>query len=72
MSAPALPAEIPVGGSTGLDHGGTAAIDEAVAWLVANPRSTRTTATVPDLRQRFGLTTSEACQAIGLANRRPT
>lgn len=70
MSASALPSEIPVGGTTGLDHASTAAIDEAVAWLVVNPRSTRTTATVPELRQRFGLTPVEACQAIGIANRR--
>jgi len=67
----ALPAEIPQGGSTGLCHESTAAIDEASAWLVANPRSTRTTATVPDLRQRFGLTPTEACAAIRQANARP-
>lgn len=70
MSAPALPAEIPQGGSTGLCHESTAAIDQAVAWLAATPRAERGPA-VPELKARFGLSAVEACQAIALANRRP-
>jgi hypothetical protein len=67
----ALPAEIPVGGSTGLDHGGSAAVDQAVAWLAVTPRAERGPA-VPELKARFGLSAVQACEAIGLANRRPT
>src|SRR5690606_27148316 len=62
--APAeLPAEIAVGGSTGLDHESTAVIDEAARWLATTPRSQRGPA-VGELRRRFGLSAVETCAAI--------
>ena len=62
-----MTADLPIGGSTGLDHTSTSSIDEAVAWLVVTPREQRGPA-VPALQSRFGLTPAEACQAIAAAN----
>lgn len=54
----------PVGGTTGLSHEHSAAVDEAAAWLASLPPHERPRPIVPALRQRFGLTALEACQAI--------
>ncbi len=54
--------DLPIGGSTGLSHENTAAIDEAVAWLIHTPRRQRGPA-IAELRVRFGLNTHEACTA---------
>lgn len=59
---------LPIGGTTGLCHETSAAIDEAAAWLASTPRRHRDKPAVPLLRERFGLTASEACQAIAAAN----
>ncbi|WP_083591204.1 hypothetical protein [Aurantimonas sp. 22II-16-19i] len=58
--------EVPVGGTTGLDHESSASIDEAAAWLASerNPPSP----IIPALRRRFGLSPTEACQALREAN----
>lgn len=61
---------VPVGGSTGLDHESTAAIDEAAAWLATCPAHLRPSPIVPALRQRFDLSPTEACQVIREANLR--
>ena len=53
---------IPVGGSTGHCHESTAAIDEAAAWLASQEEAPHPV--VPFLRQRFGLSTLDACKAI--------
>lgn len=65
-----IPAELPIGGSTGLDHGDNAAIDEATAWLLATPDRARPRPLVPHLRAAFGLGARDACIAIGEAQRR--
>lgn len=61
------PSSLPIGGSTGLDHETTAAVDEAARWLASqNPRPQPA---VPALRARFGLTALEACWALRDAGR---
>lgn len=56
---------------TGLDHETTAAIDLAAEYLIRTPRENRPDRPlVPFLRERFGLTAVEACQAIREANER--
>lgn len=61
-----LDPSIPVGGTTGACHESTAAIEAAAGWLIFEP-DTRGRAIVPELKCRFGLTTAEACEAIGQA-----
>jgi len=56
---------IPVGGSTGHCHESTAAIDEAATWLAAQEKAPHPV--VPSLRQRFGLSTLDACKATAEA-----
>lgn len=53
------------GGLTGIDHPDNPAIGEAAAWLAAQPEPPRPL--VPALRQRFGLTPKEACEAAARA-----
>ncbi|RWC12354.1 MAG: hypothetical protein EOS52_19120 [Mesorhizobium sp.] len=53
---------------TGLDHQDNPKIDEAATWLAHTPRRQRDRPAVPLLRQTFGLTAQEACQAIAAAN----
>ncbi len=55
---------IPVGGTTGHDHESSAAIDEAARWLASVPQAERPRPIVPAMRQRFGLSAVDACQAI--------
>ncbi|PAP92160.1 hypothetical protein [Mesorhizobium wenxiniae] len=59
---------LPVGGTTGLCHESTSAIDQAAEWLSLTPRRQRDKPAVPLLRERFGLTAPEACQAMAAAN----
>ncbi|WP_036262968.1 hypothetical protein [Mesorhizobium sp. WSM2561] len=59
---------LPIGGTTGLCHETSAAIDEAATWLATTPRRQRGKPAVPLLRGRFGLTAQEACEAIREAN----
>lgn len=43
-----------------------ALVEHAAQWLVEQPPTHRP---IPDMKQEFpGLTTAEACQAIGVAN----
>ena len=56
--------DLPVGGSTGLCHEHTAAIDECAAYLVAVPPEERPRPLLPAMREMFGLTSSEVCAAI--------
>jgi hypothetical protein len=62
--------DLPIGGTTGLSHEHSAAVDLAAAWLSQTPRQVIGRAIVPALRQRFGLSIPEACQAIREANLR--
>jgi hypothetical protein len=53
---------VPIGGSTGLDHESSAAIDQAAAWLATEDHPP--SPIIPTLRRRFGLSAIEACTAI--------
>lgn len=53
---------------TGADHQTTAAIDEAGRWFADN-RERCPKPIVPFLRERFGLTAVEACEALQVARR---
>ena len=59
---------IPVGGTTGLSHEHSAAVDEAARWLATEPQNRVPHPIVPALRSRFGLTAQEACAAVQEAN----
>jgi hypothetical protein len=63
------PDSLPAGGTTGLCHQSSAAIDEAAAWYSAN-RDACPRPVLPEIRARFGLTTKEACGALAIANGR--
>lgn len=63
-----IPHSLPVGGSTGCCHESSASIDAGADWLLSEDRTGQ--AIVPELRQRFGLTTPEAIEAIREANKR--
>lgn len=52
------------------EHEHTAAIDAAVAWLIATPRHQRPTPIVPHLRRAFDLSPLQACEAIREFNMR--
>lgn len=56
-----------VGGSTGLCHQSTVAIEQAAAWYREN-RATAERPLIPALRRRFGLTAHEAIMALREAN----
>ncbi|MBA3446647.1 MAG: hypothetical protein H0T56_03390 [Pseudaminobacter sp.] len=64
-----MSAGLPVGGTTGLSHDDSAAIDCAAEWLVSTPYHQRPRPLVWHLRETFGLTVSQACQAIAEAAR---
>lgn len=53
---------------TGLDHQTTDAVEEAARWYAALSASERgARPAVPMLKERFGLSALEACQAIAQA-----
>lgn len=55
---------LPVGGTTGLCHESTSAIDQAARFLAITPPCDRPRPLVPGLRAMFGLNAVETCQAI--------
>ncbi|MEZ5782368.1 MAG: hypothetical protein R3D70_12220 [Rhizobiaceae bacterium] len=55
---------VPVGGTTGLSHEHSAAIETAAEWLASTPQSDRPKPIVPHLQKAFGLTALEAIEAI--------
>lgn len=61
---------LPVGGTTGLSHEHSAAVEEAAAWLGSRARHQWPHPIIPELRKLFGLTPLGACQAIKEANQR--
>jgi hypothetical protein len=63
--------DLPVGGTTGLSHEHSAAIDQAVEWLATTPFRDRPKPLVPALRERFGLSALEACGAISTSQKMP-
>ena len=56
--------DVPIGGTTGLSHEHSAAVDEAAAYLATVPPSERPRPLVPALREMFGLNSLEAVDAI--------
>ena len=56
--------DVPTGGTTGLSHEHSAALDEAAVFLSAVPPAERPRPLVPALREMFGLTALECCEAI--------
>ena len=56
--------DLPIGGTTGLDHESSGAIDLAAQWLATRPAGGEPRPVIPALRAQFGLTAVEACQAI--------
>lgn len=52
---------------TGIDHEGSAAVEQAAIWLAEQKESPRPA--VPVLRRMFGICAVEACEAIALAGR---
>ena len=52
-------------GLTGMDHSDNPAIGEAAGWLALQPEPPRPL--IPILRERFGLTPKEACEAAARA-----
>lgn len=57
-------------GVTPPEHQHSAAIDEAAAWLSLYPRERIGRPIIPALRERFGLSATEACEAVREANLR--
>lgn len=55
---------------TGVDHEHSAIVEQAAQWLV--DQKPPPSPLVPAMRQRFGLTASEACEASALAARYAT
>lgn len=60
---------LPIGGTTGLSHEHSASIDAAADWLLSESDRTGQ-AILPEIKQRFGLTSLEAVEAIREANKR--
>lgn len=56
--------DLPVGGTTGLSHEHSAAVDEAARYLADVPPGERPKPLVPALKAMFGLSAVECCQAI--------
>jgi hypothetical protein len=52
-----------------LDHSHSEAIDIAGAWLAQNPRNRLAEPIIPLLRQRFGLSVTEAVEACRVASK---
>ncbi len=46
------------------EHEHSAAVDQAAVWVATMPRERLPRPIVPALRQRFGLTPVEACEAL--------
>ncbi len=63
--------DTPVGGTTGLCHETTAAIDDAARWLAEHRQELRAQLRpiVPALREQFGLSPNEALLAAAEAVR---
>jgi hypothetical protein len=55
---------LPIGGTTGLSHEHSAAIETAAEWLATVPQAERPHPIVPHLQKTFGLSALEAIEAI--------
>jgi hypothetical protein len=55
---------------TGCDHEYSDAIAHAAEWLAQTPRDRIGRPIIPALRERFGLSAQEACQAVREASLR--
>lgn len=63
-----LDPNVPIGGTTGLSHEHSAAIDEAACWLAAHPRPIGR-APLRLLQETFGLSPDDAMAALGESTR---
>lgn len=59
---------LPIGGTTGLSHEHSAAVEEAAAFLRTVPPPERPRPLVPALKAMFDLTSLEAVEAIRLSH----
>ncbi|WP_235919444.1 hypothetical protein [Aureimonas psammosilenae] len=57
-------AEVPIGGTTGCDHGDNPNVLEAARYLASLPRLRHPRPIIPHLKEKFGLTAKEACEAL--------
>lgn len=57
--------DLPIGGSTGLSHEHSEAVELAARWL-AEHRASLSRPIIPELRDRFGLSINEAIEAAVL------
>lgn len=62
------PPSLPIGGTTGLSHEHSAAVEECARFLLAVPPGERPRPLIPAMREMFGLTPAEACEAIKLSH----
>lgn len=60
---------VPLGGTTGLCQSSLGQVEIAADWL--SQQGQNPGAVVPVLKQRFGLSAVEACEAIAMARRAP-
>ena len=56
--------------NSGIDHEMSSAIDVAAEWLSQHPRDRIGSPIIPMLREKFGLSVAEACEACREANLR--
>lgn len=68
MKTPTDPS-LPIGGTTGLSHVHSAAVDVAAAWLAARPPCLWPAPIIPELHKLFELSPADACATIREANR---
>lgn len=54
--------------NSGIDHEKSAAITEAAGWLATTPPRQRPAPLVPAMREMFGLSPVDVCEAIREAN----
>jgi hypothetical protein len=59
--------DLPIGGTTGHSHEHSEAVTQAAIWLADEQLPPQPI--IPALRQRFGLSALEACEAAALANK---
>jgi hypothetical protein len=59
-----MTSDLPASGSSGLSHEHSAAVEECARYLASVPPGVRPAPLVPAMREMFGLTAIEVCQAI--------
>lgn len=62
---PQIDDTVPVGGTTGLSHEHSCAVELAAQWY--SEQRPRPSPAVPAIREKFGLSAMEACEALAMA-----